>query len=69
MAGTLATSSPMTPMRPPLAGPRPRSAYVMGPNMFGATSGEWDEDWRGWWGDEPPYHAPLPTHIRYRLLR
>ena len=37
--------------------------------MFGATSGEWDEDWRGWWCDEPPYHAPLPTHVRYRRLR
>jgi len=36
-----------------------RGAYVMGRNMFGPIRGEWDEDWRGWWGDEPPYHAPV----------
>src|SRR2546429_316283 len=38
---------------------RPRGAYVMGRNMFGPIRGEWDEDWRGWWGPEPPYHAPV----------
>ena len=38
---------------------RPRGAYVMGRNMYGPIRGEWDEDWRGWWGDEPPYHAPV----------
>src|SRR3954447_4506234 len=37
----------------------PRGAYIMGRNMFGPIRGEWDEDWRGWWGDEPPYHAPV----------
>jgi dihydrofolate reductase len=37
----------------------PRGAYVMGRNMFGPIRGEWDENWRGWWGDEPPYHAPV----------
>jgi dihydrofolate reductase len=37
----------------------PLGAYVMGRNMFGPIRGEWDEDWRGWWGDEPPYHAPV----------
>jgi dihydrofolate reductase len=38
----------------------PRGAYVMGRNMFGPVRGEWgDSDWRGWWGDEPPYHAPV----------
>ena len=31
----------------------------MGRNMFGPIRGDWDEDWRGWWGDEPPYHAPV----------
>jgi dihydrofolate reductase len=46
------------------AGPRDelmkrRGAYVMGRNMFGPIRREWDEDWRGWWGDEPPYHAPV----------
>jgi dihydrofolate reductase len=42
----------------------PRGAYVMGRNMYGPVRGEWDdagggEMWRGWWGDEPPYHAPV----------
>ena len=47
---------------------RPRGAYVMGRNMFGPVRGDWgDEDWRGWWGPEPPYHAPvfvLTSHAR-----
>jgi dihydrofolate reductase len=34
-------------------------AYVMGRNMFGPIRGEWDEAWTGWWGDDPPYHAPV----------
>jgi dihydrofolate reductase len=34
-------------------------AYVMGRNMFSPGRGEWDESWRGWWGDDPPYHAPV----------
>jgi dihydrofolate reductase len=34
-------------------------ATVMGRNMFGPVRGEWDRDWRGWWGDEPPYHGPV----------
>ncbi len=38
---------------------RPRGAYVMGRNMFGPVRGGWSEDWRGWWGPEPPYHAPV----------
>lgn len=38
---------------------RPRGAYVMGRNMFGPVRGAWDDGWRGWWGDEPPYHAPV----------
>lgn len=33
-------------------------AYIMGRNMF-AGPGAWDEQWRGWWGEEPPYHAPV----------
>jgi dihydrofolate reductase len=36
-----------------------RGAYVMGRNMFGPIRGEWDPEWRGWWGEEPPYHAPV----------
>ncbi len=34
-------------------------AYIMGRNMFGGGTGEWDEDWRGWWDEDPPYHAPV----------
>jgi dihydrofolate reductase len=34
-------------------------AYIMGRNMFGPGRGEWDLDWKGWWGDDPPYHAPV----------
>jgi dihydrofolate reductase len=35
-------------------------AWIMGRNMFGPVRGPWpDEDWRGWWGDNPPYHVPV----------
>ena len=34
-------------------------AYIMGRHMFGPDRGEWDLDWHGWWGAEPPYHAPV----------
>jgi dihydrofolate reductase len=34
-------------------------AYVMGRNMFTPGRGDWDLDWTGWWGPEPPYHAPV----------
>jgi dihydrofolate reductase len=35
-------------------------AHIMGRNMFGPPSGgAWDQDWKGWWGDDPPYHAPV----------
>ncbi|HEX2402148.1 MAG TPA: dihydrofolate reductase family protein [Mycobacterium sp.] len=34
-------------------------AYIMGRNMFGPGRGEWDLEWKGWWGPEPPYHAPV----------
>jgi dihydrofolate reductase len=44
---------------------RPRGAYVMGRNMFGPIRGPWDEEWRGWWGDEPPYHAPVFVLTHY----
>jgi dihydrofolate reductase len=34
-------------------------AFILGRNMFGPIRGEWpDEAWKGWWGDNPPYHAP-----------
>ncbi|MGO4690552.1 dihydrofolate reductase family protein [Glaciibacter sp. 2TAF33] len=34
-------------------------AYIMGRNMFGPGRGDWDDEWKGWWGEEPPYHAPV----------
>ena len=34
-------------------------AYIMGRNMFSPGRGDWDEQWKGWWGDDPPYHAPV----------
>ncbi|MEV6153768.1 dihydrofolate reductase family protein [Nonomuraea sp. NPDC052129] len=34
-------------------------AFIMGRNMFGPSRDAWDMDWKGWWGDEPPYHAPV----------
>jgi dihydrofolate reductase len=46
-------------------------AYIMGRNMFGPPEGgEWDESWRGWWGENPPYHVPvfvLTHHAREPL--
>ncbi|HEU4907146.1 MAG TPA: dihydrofolate reductase family protein [Solirubrobacterales bacterium] len=33
-------------------------AHIMGRKMFSSEEGEWDLDWRGWWGSNPPYHAP-----------
>lgn len=33
-------------------------AHIMGRNMFGPDRGEWDLEWKGWWGPNPPYHAP-----------
>ena len=40
-------------------------AFVMGRNMFSPGRGEWDPDWRGWWGDDPPYHAPVFVLTHY----
>ena len=34
-------------------------AYIMGRHMFGGGDGAWDETWKGWWDDEPPYHVPV----------
>jgi dihydrofolate reductase len=44
---------------------RPRGAFVMGRNMYGPIRGDWDEDWRGWWGEDPPYHAPVFVLTHY----
>lgn len=46
-------------------------AWIMGRNMFGPIRGPWpDESWKGWWGDNPPYHVPvfvLTHHARDSL--
>ena len=46
-------------------------AWILGRNMFGPVRGAWpDESWRGWWGEEPPYHTPvfvLTHHTRAPL--
>jgi dihydrofolate reductase len=35
-------------------------AWILGRNMFGPVRGAWpDDSWKGWWGDEPPYHTPV----------
>jgi len=35
-------------------------AWILGRNMFGPIRGPWPDDaWKGWWGDEPPYHVPV----------
>jgi dihydrofolate reductase len=49
-------------------------AFIMGRNMFGPVRGSWDTwegEWRGWWGEDPPYHAPvfvLTHHPREPLV-
>jgi dihydrofolate reductase len=47
-------------------------AFILGRNMFGPIRGEWPDDaWKGWWGDNPPYHAPtfvLTRHAREPIV-
>ena len=41
-------------------------AWIMGRNMFGPIRGPWpDDDWKGWWGDNPPYHVPAFVLTRH----
>ncbi|TKG72700.1 dihydrofolate reductase family protein [Prauserella endophytica] len=40
-------------------------AFIMGRNMFGPVRGEWDRQWNGWWGDNPPFHAPVFVLTHY----
>jgi dihydrofolate reductase len=46
-------------------------AWILGRNMFGPVRGPWkDDSWKGWWGDNPPYHTPvfvLTHHLRSPL--
>ena len=42
-------------------------AWILGRHMFGPDRGDWDMNWKGWWGDNPPYHVPtfiLSHHAR-----
>jgi dihydrofolate reductase len=41
------------------------AAFIMGRNMFGPGRGDWDLDWTGWWGAEPPYHGPVFVLTHY----
>ena len=47
-------------------------AWILGRNMFGPVRGPWkDDSWKGWWGDNPPYHTPvfvLTHHARPALV-
>jgi dihydrofolate reductase len=46
-------------------------AFIMGRNMFGPDRGDWDPEWSGWWGEDPPYHKPvfvLTHHPRADLV-
>ncbi len=41
-------------------------AWILGRNMFGPVRGPWpDESWKGWWGEEPPYHVPVFVLTHY----
>ena len=41
-------------------------AWILGRNMFGPIRGPWpDDQWKGWWGDEPPYHVPVFVLTHY----
>jgi dihydrofolate reductase len=42
-------------------------AWIIGRNMFGPIRGEWpDDNWKGWWGDNPPYHVPVYVLSHHR---
>ena len=49
-----------------------KGAWILGRNMFGPVRGPWpDDEWKGWWGDEPPYHVPafvLTHHAREPIV-
>jgi dihydrofolate reductase len=41
-------------------------AWIMGRNMFGPIRGDWtDDEWKGWWGENPPYHVPVFVLTHY----
>jgi len=42
-------------------------AWILGRNMFGPIRGPWpDDEWKGWWGEEPPYHVPVFVLTHHR---
>lgn len=50
---------------PEIEGILAAGAFIMGRNMFSPGRGEWDLGWKGWWGDEPPYHGPVFVLTHY----
>lgn len=47
-------------------GMRNMGAWILGRNMFGPVRGPWpDDSWKGWWGDNPPYHCPVFVLTHY----
>jgi dihydrofolate reductase len=43
-----------------------KGAWILGRNMFGPVRGPWpDDNWKGWWGEEPPYHVPTFVLTHY----
>jgi dihydrofolate reductase len=40
-------------------GVRNLGAWILGRNMFSPNRGPWDNEWKGWWGENPPYHCPV----------
>lgn len=47
-------------------------AVIMGRNMFGPIRGNWkDDEWKGWWGENPPFHVPVfvLTHYERKLIQ
>jgi hypothetical protein len=45
-------------------------AFILGRNMFGPAGDDWGgPDWKGWWGDNPPYHAPTFVFTPIRVIR
>lgn len=46
-------------------------SWILGRNMFGPIRGEWNDEWKGWWGDNPPYHCDvfvLTNHPRESII-
>jgi hypothetical protein len=44
-------------------------AFIMGRDMFGPGRGAWDEEWTGWWGEEPACHGPVSVLTHHERAR